>query len=121
MQLRAARIAVDDRDAPAVVTLTRPRGYFGIPRDEIELDGSARQPGIPAGVAGVSTAKARLADAGERPGLALQRERSVVGRSWPTAATTWCCSNCTTGQRRRRWPRCCFPQGFGTRRECESW
>lgn len=85
VQLRAARIAVDDRDAPAVVTLTRPRGYFGIPRDEIELDGLSPPAGIPAGVAGVSTAKARLADAGERAVAGAFNGERIVGRSWPTA------------------------------------
>ena len=78
-------ILLYDRDAPAVVTLTRPRGYFGIPRDEIELDGLSPPAGIPAGVAGVSTAKARLADAGERAVAGAFNGERIVGRSWPTA------------------------------------
>lgn len=85
VHLRAERIADADRDAPAVVTLTRPRGYFGIPRDEIELDGKSPPAGIPPGVAGVSVAKARLADATERPVAASFNGQRIVGRSWPTA------------------------------------
>lgn len=85
VHLRAERIATADRDAPAVVTLTRPRGYFGIPRDEIELDGKSPPAGIPSGVAGVSVAKARLADAADRPVAGAFNGERIVGRSWPTA------------------------------------
>lgn len=85
VNLRAERIADADKDAPAVVTLTRPRGYFGIPRDEIELDGRSPPAGIPPGVAGVSVAKARLADATDRPVSASFNGQRIVGRSWPTA------------------------------------
>lgn len=85
VHLRAERIATADRDAPAVVTLTRPRGYFGIPRDEIELDGKSPPAGIPSGVAGVSVAKARLADAADRPVAGSFNGERIVGRSWPTA------------------------------------
>lgn len=85
VHLRAERMATADRDAPAVVTLTRPRGYFGIPRDEIELDGKSPPAGIPSGVAGVSVAKARLADAADRPVAGSFNGERIVGRSWPTA------------------------------------
>ena len=43
--------------------MTRPRGYFGVPRDRISLDGTSPPAGIPPGVAGVSTARLKLADA----------------------------------------------------------
>lgn len=85
VHLRAERIADADKDAPATVTLTRPRGYFGIPRDEIVLDGKSPPAGIPPGVAGVSVAKVRLADASERSVAASFRGERIVGRSWPTA------------------------------------
>jgi pimeloyl-ACP methyl ester carboxylesterase len=85
VHLRAERIADADKDAPATVTLTRPRGYFGIPRDEIVLDGKSPPAGIPPGVAGVSVAKLRLADASERSVAASFRGERIVGRSWPTA------------------------------------
>lgn len=85
VQLRGERIAAGDRDAAAVVTLSRPRGYFGIPRDEIVLGGQSPPPGIPAGVAGVSTAKVRYADAAPRTVVGRCNAEEVVGRSWPTA------------------------------------
>jgi len=85
VQLRAERIAAADRDAAAVVTLTRPRGYFGIPRDVVELDTMSPPPGIPAGVAGVSTARVRFPDAAPRSVPARFNGERIVGRSWPTA------------------------------------
>ena len=85
LNLRAERVSEAERDAPALVTLTRPRGYFGIPRDEIVLDGKSPPAGVPPGVAGVSVAKARLADAAERSVAASFRSERIVGRSWPTA------------------------------------
>ena len=85
VNLRAERIADSDRDAPAVVTLTRPRGYFGIPRNQILLDDRNPPAGIPAGVAGVSVAKARMADATPRAVVGAFDGERIVGRSWPTA------------------------------------
>lgn len=85
VNLRAERIADADRDAPAVVALTRPRGYFGIPRDQIVLDGRNPPAGIPPGVAGVSITKARMNDATPRTVAGEFNGERIVGRSWPTA------------------------------------
>ncbi|MEP7057777.1 MAG: alpha/beta fold hydrolase [Caldimonas sp.] len=85
VNLRAERIADADRDAAAVIVLSRPRGYFGVPRDRIALDGKSPPDGIPPGTAGLSTAKLKLAD---RPGRAVIGEfngERIVGRAWPTA------------------------------------
>ena len=82
--LRAARIADADKGAAAIVTLDRPRGYFGLPRDQISLDGKA-PPGVPPGTAGVSSAKLKLSDS---PGRAVVGEfngERIVGRAWPAA------------------------------------
>lgn len=89
VHLRPERLADADKDAVAVVTLSRPRGYFGLPRDHVVLDGRDPAPGIPPGVAGVSTSKLKLGDAAGRPVAAefesgAIRER-VVGRAWPAA------------------------------------
>ena len=68
-----------------MVTLTRPRGYFGVPRDRIDLDGKSPPAGIPAGVAGIATAKLKLADS---PGRAVAGEfngERIAGRAWPAA------------------------------------
>ena len=82
--LRAERIADADKGAAAIITLTRPRGYFGLPRDQITLDGKA-PPGVPPGTAGVSSSKLKLSDA---PGRAVVGEfngERIVGRAWPAA------------------------------------
>jgi pimeloyl-ACP methyl ester carboxylesterase len=85
VNLRAERIADGDRDAPAVVGLTRPRGYFGVPRDQVVLDGLNPPASIPAGVPGVSSAKVRLADATPRAVVGEFNGERIAGRSWPTA------------------------------------
>ena len=83
VHLRAERMVEADKAALAVVTLTRPRGYFGLPRDQISLDGQS-PPGVPPGTAGVSASKVRVNDTAGRavPG-AFNGER-IVGRAWPT-------------------------------------
>ncbi|WP_418315847.1 twin-arginine translocation pathway signal [Piscinibacter sakaiensis] len=86
VHLRAERIAPADRDAKAIVTLTRPRGYFGIPRDEISLDNKNPPPGIPAGVAGVSASKLLVFDSDNRPVAGSFNGERIVGRLWPAAA-----------------------------------
>ena len=89
VNLRAERIAAADSAAVSVITLNRPRGYFGVPRDRIALDGVSPPPGIPPGVAGVSSAKLKL-DGGAGRAVAAEfesgpiRER-IAGRAWPAA------------------------------------
>jgi len=85
VNLRAERLLDADKDAKAVVTLTRPRGYFGVPRDRINLDGKSPPPGIPPGVAGVSTAKLKVSDDAMRPVAGEFNGERIVGRAWPVA------------------------------------
>jgi pimeloyl-ACP methyl ester carboxylesterase len=75
VHLRAERLSADDQKAGAVLSLARPRGYFGLPRDQVMLDGRNPAPGIPPGVAGVAQSKLRL---DETP-AANGQGRSVVG------------------------------------------
>ncbi len=56
VNLRVEKILEADKDAAAIVIMTRPRGYFGLPRDTISLDAKS-PPGVPAGVAGVASSK----------------------------------------------------------------
>lgn len=85
VNLRAERIADADKDARALVTLTRPRGYFGLPRDRIALDGKP-PPGVPPGTAGVSVSKLKLGDAdGGRAVAGEFNGERIVGRAWPVA------------------------------------
>ncbi len=85
INLRPARVMKDsDRSAAAIVTMSRPRGYFGLPRDIVSLDGhepSDVTPGIPS----MSTATLRLADATARPLVCLFNEERIVCRPWPAS------------------------------------
>ncbi|MEO5882816.1 MAG: twin-arginine translocation pathway signal [Caldimonas sp.] len=85
VSLRADRLGDADRSAGAVVAMTRPRGYFGVPRDRIVLDGKSPPAGIGPGVAGLSEARLRLADATSRPIAGEFNEERIVGRTWPAA------------------------------------
>jgi len=86
VHLRPARPLTDaDRAAGGVLLMTRPRGYFGVPRDAVLLDGRT-PPEIPRGIARASVATLRLpaAELG-RPVAALFNEERVVARAWPAA------------------------------------
>ena len=76
VNLRAERLTEADRSAGAVVVLTRPRGYFGVPRDSVVLDGQNPAPGIPPGVAGVSSSRLRLAAGPERAVVGAVQRRT---------------------------------------------
>ena len=84
MNLRVEKILETDRDAAAIVVMTRPRGYFGLPRDSISLDGKS-PPGVPQGVAGVASSKLKLTEAANRPVIGVFNDERLVGRSWPAA------------------------------------
>ena len=85
MSLHPERIAAADGEAKAIVTLTRPRGYFGVGRDRMAFDGTSPPPGVPAGVATVSTSKVKLADATSRPIVGEFNDERIVGRVWSAA------------------------------------
>lgn len=86
VHLRPARaLAQADQGAGAVVLMTRPRGYFGIPRDVVLLDG--REPkDVTPGVATDATTTLRLPQ-GEvgRPVVGLFNEERIAARAWPAA------------------------------------
>ena len=89
VNLRAERLSAADAQAGAVVNFTRPRGYFGVPRDSVVLDGVSPAPGIPTGVAGVAASKRVLSDATARAIVGEYRSGAIseriVGRTWPAA------------------------------------
>jgi len=89
VHLRAERLVEADKAAAAVVSLTRPRGYFGVPRDTVVLDGEQPAPGIPPGVAGVASSKLRLSEGVGRAVVGEFRSGAIheriVGRAWPVA------------------------------------
>lgn len=86
VHLRPERLADADKSAASVVSFSRPRGYFGLPRDTISLDGQPAA-GIPPGVAGVSSSKLKLTEGAGRPVVAEYRSgdisERIVGVAWP--------------------------------------
>jgi pimeloyl-ACP methyl ester carboxylesterase len=86
VHLRAARpLGPPDAGAGAVVLMSRPRGYFGIPRDVVLFDG--KEPAdVKAGVPTDSTSTLRLsaADVG-RPVTAMFNQERIVARGWPAS------------------------------------
>lgn len=86
VHLRAARpLGPADAGAGAVVLMSRPRGYFGLPRDVVLLDG--KDPAdVKAGVPTDSTSTLRVSAAETgRPVVALFNQERIVARAWPAA------------------------------------
>jgi hypothetical protein len=86
VHLRAAPpLGSADAGAGCVVLMSRPRGYFGLPRDVVLFDGkepSDVRPGVPGD--SVSTLRLSAAEAG-RPVAALFNEERIVARAWPAS------------------------------------
>jgi hypothetical protein len=86
VHLRAARpLGPADAGAGSVVLMSRPRGYFGLPRDVVLFDGkepSDVKPGVPGD--SISTLRLSVAEAG-RPVTALFNEEQIVARGWPAS------------------------------------
>lgn len=84
VHLRPGALSADDRKAGSVVTLSRPRGYFGGDRDTVQIDGK-QAPGIPPGVPTVSTSTVRLPDAPVRSVTTRFNDEHIAVQSWPVA------------------------------------
>jgi hypothetical protein len=86
VHLRAARpLGTADAGAGAVVLMSRPRGYFGLPRDVVVFDGKEPtdvKPGVPTD--SISTLRLSAAEAG-RPVTAVFNEERIVARTWPAS------------------------------------
>jgi hypothetical protein len=83
VHLRAARALAPAEAAGAVVILSRPRGYFGLPRDVVLLDGKEPadvKPGVPTD----SITTARLAEAG-RAVVGIFNQERIAARAWPAS------------------------------------
>ena len=83
VHLRPARpIGKGDEGAEAIVLMSRPRGYFGIPRDVVILDG--REPAdVKPGVPTESATTLRLSDVANRPIIGEFNLERVAARAWP--------------------------------------
>jgi hypothetical protein len=86
LHLRAARpLGAADAEAGCVVIMSRPRGYFGLPRDVVLFDGKEPtdvKPGVPTD--SLSTLRVSAAEAG-RPVIALFNQERIVARAWPAS------------------------------------
>jgi hypothetical protein len=86
VHLRAARpLGAADAAAGSVILMTRPRGYFGLPRDVVLFDGKEPtdvKPGVPTD--SQTTLRLSAADVG-RPVAALFNEERIVARAWPAS------------------------------------
>lgn len=84
VHLRPARaLAPADTGAGAVVMMSRPRGYFGLPRDIVLIDGKEPadiKPGVPTDSATVLRLPATEAG---RQVAGLFNEERIVARAWP--------------------------------------
>jgi pimeloyl-ACP methyl ester carboxylesterase len=86
VHLRAGRApGPADANAGAVVSMSRVRGYFGLPRDVVLLDG--KEPtDVKAGVPtdSLSTIRLPATDIG-RPVIAIFNQERIIARAWPTS------------------------------------
>ena len=83
VHLRPARpIGKGDEGAQAIVLMSRPRGYFGIPRDIVILDGR-EPPDVRPGVPTDSATTLRLSDVANRPIIGEFNLERVAARAWP--------------------------------------
>jgi pimeloyl-ACP methyl ester carboxylesterase len=83
LNLRPERVPEADQNAPALVILTRPRGYLDPGRDQMAFDGQTPPPGA---VPGAGVSSSRIKPTGlPRTVVAEFNGEKLVGRSWPLA------------------------------------
>jgi pimeloyl-ACP methyl ester carboxylesterase len=86
VHLRAARpLGEADAGAGSVVLMSRPRGYFGLPRDIVLLDGKEPtdvKPGVPTD--SLTTLRLSTGEVG-RWVVALFNQERIVARAWPAS------------------------------------
>ncbi|GAC1640927.1 MAG: hypothetical protein NVS4B4_18670 [Bradyrhizobium sp.] len=97
VHLRAARpLGAADAGAGAVVIMSRPRGYFGLPRDVVLFDGKEPadvKPGVPTD--SISTLRLSAAEVG-RAVRALFNEERIVARAWAASENRIAVAELTT-------------------------
>ncbi|MEH2530719.1 pimeloyl-ACP methyl ester carboxylesterase [Bradyrhizobium sp. AZCC 1614] len=86
VHLRAARpLGPADTGAGAVVLMSRPRGYFGLPRDVVLIDGKEPRD-VKSGVPTDSVTTLRLpAEEVGRPVVTMFNTERIVARAWPAS------------------------------------
>jgi len=84
VHLRPARMAKGDEEAGCVISITRPRGYFGHGRDIFLIDGKVA-PDVNVGVPGASSSKIALPPGAPRAVPVRFNLESFAVQSWPVA------------------------------------
>ncbi len=82
LNMRLTRMADADKQAVAVFTMVRPRGYFTRGKDEMSFDGKV-PPGINPGVGGLAVSKIVLTNEGARPITASFGRERITAAPWP--------------------------------------
>ena len=85
IHFRLQRRVATDRDARAIVTMTRPRGYFDVENDKMSFGGISPPPGLPPSGAGISVSKLKATNDEVHTVVAEFNGERVVGRTWPAA------------------------------------
>ena len=79
--MRPERVPEADKNAPSLVLMSRPRGYFDPSRDKMAFDGQSPPPGA---VLGAGVAVSRLKPEGLPRAIVAEFDgERVVGRTWP--------------------------------------
>jgi hypothetical protein len=82
LNLRPAIASEGKGDAAAIVTMNRPRGYFGEPRDVILIDGKTPD-GVTPGVPAVWRLPVKFSAVEDRPIVCEFNQERIVARMWP--------------------------------------
>jgi pimeloyl-ACP methyl ester carboxylesterase len=82
VDLRPQLLSKEDREAGAVVYISRPRGYFGVGRDRVLIDGAPPADLVP-GVPSVSMARIALPAEPQRTVTAVFNREQIALRPWP--------------------------------------
>ena len=85
IHFRADRMAEADKAGAAVVSFSRPRGYFDVSRDTMSFDGKTPHPGLPPTGAGLAVSKIVYPSLPDRAIVGEFNGERVVGRAWPAA------------------------------------
>ncbi|MET0508998.1 MAG: alpha/beta fold hydrolase [Burkholderiaceae bacterium] len=85
IHFRLLRAPATDKDAGAVVAMTRPRGYFDAERDRMSLGGMTPPPGVPPTGAGIATSRLRLDAVEPRTVTGEFNGERIAARSWSPA------------------------------------
>lgn len=84
VHLRPGTFGKDDKNAAGVVYMSRPRGYYGLGRDTVLLDG-AIPAALPPGVPAISQVAVKLEAPLDRPVRAVFNDERLTVRPWPVA------------------------------------